>query len=226
MKSTGRNDLLRHGWANTFYNLVPFFLRISSHRCFQCVFFFDGATFPLNCSPWTCQIREYLCKTNESMIQTSIIGGKQFVVLTFRLSWHSRFWLENISVEVFFHFVSISVWKNFHWMCCLVCIYVDDTIDQLVSGDHTLTDDFRLVCSFCIGDWFVSVTIHISNNTFRMVKATKKNTHTLVPIPFNNTLWPRLSRSRQIFHRWLSYKLSESNVKRTNTSLHNAQFAS
>lgn len=143
------------------------------------VFFFCGITFPLNCSPWTCQIREYLCKTNESMIQTSIIGGKQFVVLTFRLSWHSRFWLENISVEVFFHFVSISVWKNFHWMCCLVCIYVDDTIDQLVSGDHTLTDDFRLVCSFCIGDWFVSVTIHISNNTFRMERATKKkHTHT------------------------------------------------
>lgn len=190
------------------------------------VFFFCGVTFPLNCSPWTCQIREYLCKTNESMIQTSIIGGKQFVVLTFRLSWHSRFWLENISVEVFFSFRLYLCLKKISIGCVVWFVYM--SMIRLISSFQEIT---HWLMTF---DWYVRfvlatdlyLSLFTSRTTRSEWKEQRKKTHTLVPIPFNNTLWPRLSRSRQIFHRWLSYKLSESNVKRTNTSLHNAQFAS
>lgn len=144
---------------------------------FNVFFFFDVVTFPLNCSPWTCQIREYLCKTNESMIQTSIIGGNQFVVLTFRLSWHSRFWLENISVEICFFRLYLCL-KNFHWICCLVCVicrwydwsarFRRSHIDWWLSiGMFVLY--LRLIC-IC---HYSHLEQHVQNG-----KSNEKNTHT------------------------------------------------
>lgn len=125
--------------------------------------------------------------------------------LTFS-SWYSCFRFQPIKQKKNIHFFSVEKIISFKLHTI--------SIDPFHSSDHTLTDDFVLECSFCVAaDLYLSLFTSPTTRLNKRQAAGKiqKNTkqHTMQKhVQFHIEFSALLSRSRQIFHRWLSHKLS------------------